>query len=151
MVVLDTDVLTVLQYGQSPEAQRVRERLRMTGELDAVSVVTHAEQLSGRLAECARAKSPEQYGVAAHRLRQTVESYQGRTVLDFDDRAATEFRRLKAAKVRIGTMDLRIASVALVHDATLITRNLADYRRVPGLRAEDWTAPARAGAENGGR
>lgn len=38
-------------------------------------------------------------------------------------------------------MDLRIAAVALTNDATLITGNLSDFRRVPGLRVEDWTAP----------
>ena len=59
--------------------------------------------------------------------------------MPFGDRAAAEFRRLKAAKVNIGTMDLRIASVVLVHDATLITCNLRDYTQVPGLKVEDWT------------
>ena len=43
-------------------------------------------------------------------------------------------------KLRIGTMDRKIAAIALTHDATLISRNLADFRRVPGLKVEDWTA-----------
>ena len=61
-------------------------------------------------------------------------------LLDFDDRAVAEFRRLKKARIRISTMDLRIAAIVLANDATLITRNLSDFRKVPGLRAEDWTA-----------
>jgi predicted nucleic acid-binding protein len=36
-------------------------------------------------------------------------------------------------------MDLRIASVALVSNATLLTRNLRDFRHVPDLAVEDWT------------
>jgi tRNA(fMet)-specific endonuclease VapC len=36
-------------------------------------------------------------------------------------------------------MDLRIAAVAVAHDATLLSRNLSDFSKVPGLRAEDWT------------
>ena len=56
-----------------------------------------------------------------------------------DDAAVAEFRRLKAAKIKIGTMDLRIASIVLANDATLITMNLRDYERMPGLKVEDWT------------
>lgn len=51
-----------------------------------------------------------------------------------------EFQRLKRSRLRIGTMDLKIAAIALVHDATLITRNRADFAKVPGLRVEDWSA-----------
>ena len=35
-------------------------------------------------------------------------------------------------------MDLKIASIALANDATLLTRNTNDFRRVPGLRIADW-------------
>jgi tRNA(fMet)-specific endonuclease VapC len=45
---------------------------------------------------------------------------------------------LKARHVRIGTMDLRIASIALSLDAIVLTRNLVDFERVPGLRVENW-------------
>jgi tRNA(fMet)-specific endonuclease VapC len=43
-------------------------------------------------------------------------------------------------KIRIGTMDLRIAAIALTHGATLLSRNLVDFKRVPELEVEDWTA-----------
>jgi predicted nucleic acid-binding protein len=55
-------------------------------------------------------------------------------------------KRLKSSvlyvgeKVRIGTMDLRIASIALANGFTLLTRNLVDFQQVPGLKVEDWTA-----------
>ena len=35
-------------------------------------------------------------------------------------------------------MDLKIASIALANDSTLLTRNTNDFQRVPGLRIEDW-------------
>ena len=34
-----------------------------------------------------------------------------------------------------------IASVALVHDLTLVTHNTADYQYIPGLRLDDWLIP----------
>lgn len=36
-------------------------------------------------------------------------------------------------------MDLRIACIALVTSSTLLSRNLRDFRKVPGLAVEDWT------------
>jgi tRNA(fMet)-specific endonuclease VapC len=36
-------------------------------------------------------------------------------------------------------MDLRIASIALVNSCTVLTSNLKDFRKVPGLLVEDWT------------
>jgi tRNA(fMet)-specific endonuclease VapC len=40
--------------------------------------------------------------------------------------------------VRIGSMDLKIACVALAHDATLLTRNTTDFAQIAGLRIENW-------------
>jgi tRNA(fMet)-specific endonuclease VapC len=36
-------------------------------------------------------------------------------------------------------MDLKIAAIALANQATLISRNVNDFRRVPGLDVQDWT------------
>jgi tRNA(fMet)-specific endonuclease VapC len=55
-------------------------------------------------------------------------------------KAATEYQRLRGLKVRIGAMDLKIAAIALANDATLWTRNMVDFRKVPGLKVEDEAA-----------
>jgi len=60
-------------------------------------------------------------------------------ILTFNEASAVEFRKLRQARVRIGTMDLKIAAIVLAHGATLLTRNLVDFRKVPGLKIEDWT------------
>ena len=39
-----------------------------------------------------------------------------------------------------GTMDLKIAAITIANDATLLTRNVVDFQRIPNLRIEDWTA-----------
>ena len=36
-------------------------------------------------------------------------------------------------------MDLKIASIAIANDALLLTRNLSDFSKIPGLRVEDWS------------
>lgn len=55
-----------------------------------------------------------------------------------DDRFAPAYGRLVAAMTRskrlIAPMDLLIATAALLDDAPLVTRNVKDFSRVPGLR-----------------
>jgi tRNA(fMet)-specific endonuclease VapC len=66
-------------------------------------------------------------------------------VLDFDPACAEEFGRVRGQLLQRGiavnTVDLMIASVALVHDLTLITHNTADFQHIPGLRLDDWIKP----------
>ena len=66
-------------------------------------------------------------------------------VLDFDHPCAEQFGKVRGGLLRQGisvpTADLMIASVALVHDLTLVTNNTADFRRIPGLRLDDWLTP----------
>ena len=60
------------------------------------------------------------------------------TILLFDERAADQFENLRAARIRLGTMDLKIAAIALVNHALLLSANRRDFERVPGLRVENW-------------
>lgn len=61
-------------------------------------------------------------------------------MLPFDTSALERFQGLWLLRLRIGTMDLKIAAIALAHDATLLTRNRRDFAKVPGLRLDDWSA-----------
>jgi tRNA(fMet)-specific endonuclease VapC len=60
-------------------------------------------------------------------------------VVYFDDKAATLYEKLLTQKLRIGTQDLRIASIVLSQNAVLLTRNRQDFSHVPGLQLDDWT------------
>jgi len=60
-------------------------------------------------------------------------------VLPFDEPAAIEFDAFRSQGVRIGTMDLRIAAIAVSNDLAVLTRNTVDFGQVPGLHVEDWT------------
>jgi tRNA(fMet)-specific endonuclease VapC len=54
------------------------------------------------------------------------------------NRAAALRSDLAAAGTPIGPYDLLIAATALEHGATLVTNNVAEFARVPGLGVEDW-------------
>ena len=140
MVVLDTDVLTLLQRQHGAEYARLAARIAACDDEIYVTIVSFEEQMRGWLAFAANARTPEQYASATRRLNEMRLDFEDRAVLLFDDRAVVEFKRLKAAKIKIGTMDLRIASIALANSAALVSRNLSDYQKVPGLQVEDWTA-----------
>jgi tRNA(fMet)-specific endonuclease VapC len=66
-------------------------------------------------------------------------------VLDFDHPCAEEFGKVQGSLLQQGisipTADLIVAAVALVHDLTLVTNNVADFRRIPGLRLANWLVP----------
>lgn len=66
-------------------------------------------------------------------------------VLDFDSACANQFGMVRAQLLQVGIsvsrLDLLIASVALVHNLTLVTHNTADYRNIPNLRLDDWLVP----------
>ena len=73
-------------------------------------------------------------------LERVLTDFSLQQVLPFDEQAARTFDELLAQRVRIGTMDLRIASAASVRGMIVLTRNVVDFQAVPGLRLEDWTA-----------
>jgi tRNA(fMet)-specific endonuclease VapC len=140
MVILDTDHMTFLERQESPDLERLAARLaQLPPEEITTTIVTYEEQSRGWLAFIAQARTLAQQINAYRKLSRHLDTYRRTTVLEFDERAAVHYQRLRHARIRTGPMDLRIAAIALVHDATVLTRNLADFRRVPGLKVEDWT------------
>jgi tRNA(fMet)-specific endonuclease VapC len=142
MVVLDTDHVSVLEWQTGAEYDRLISRLERLGTDDvATTIVSYEEQTRGWLAYLARARKLAQQIEAYRRLHRHLDVYQRIRVLDFDESAAVAFQGLKQLQNRIGALDLRIASIALSHGATLLTRNRVDFERVQGLKFEDWTRP----------
>ncbi len=80
----------------------------------------------------------------ALRIAPSVEGFlQGISILPLTSEAARHYARVRAELEALGTpigpLDLLIASHALSVGATLITTDLGEFRRVTGLRCEDWT------------
>jgi tRNA(fMet)-specific endonuclease VapC len=141
MVILDTDHLSLVHFPESAAAVRILARLFSMGiQQVTTTIVTYEEQTRGWLKEIAGAKDLSREIEAYRRLNRNLDGFRAVHVLDFDALAADEFQRLRQMKIRIGTMDLKIAAITLVRDATLLSGNLRDFKKVPGLKVEDWTS-----------
>src|SRR5205807_3547089 len=133
---------SALEWGSGGAGQRFIARLdKLSAGAAATTIITFEEQMRGWLSVLARSRLPVQQVEAYRRLKRLLANYLAIPVLDFDYGAFAEFERLLSLRLRIGTMDLKIASIALTQDATVLTKNLKDFGRVPGLRVEDWTRP----------
>jgi tRNA(fMet)-specific endonuclease VapC len=139
-VLLDTDHLSVLEWQEQPACDRLLERLdRLPPDDIATSIVSFHEQVQGALAYLKRARRPEQIVAAYVKLEAIWRWFLKMNVLSYTIEAQGRFGELKPRCRRVKTMDLRIASIALVTDSTLLSRNLRDFSQVPGLVVEDWT------------
>jgi tRNA(fMet)-specific endonuclease VapC len=105
----------------------------------AFSLVSFHEQLLGCHNYISRARTTPNVVRGYDLFNQVFQRYRIAVVLPFDAAAATTFDGLAPRRLRVGVMDLRIASIALSHGLIVLTRNLRDFRKVPGLSVEDWT------------
>ncbi len=139
MYILDTDYLSFLDRGGT-KAQPLLQRLREVDSTQvAASIISYEEQMRGWLSYVAKAQTMAKQVEAYRQLKQQLTNYCMIPILEFDEQAAQEFQRLKKSYPRLGTMDLKIASVALVNQAIPLTRNRSDFGKIVGLHVEDWT------------
>jgi tRNA(fMet)-specific endonuclease VapC len=128
---LDTSVCVELIRGR---AARLLKRMAQRPTADfALSSITLAELQYGA----------EKSARPLHQ-RQTLEKFLVPfAILDFDKDTTVAYGRirvqLEAAGTPIGALDTLIAAHAVSRDLTLLTRNIREFRRVSGLKAEDWT------------
>jgi tRNA(fMet)-specific endonuclease VapC len=138
MLILDTDHLVEYQKGTSAEAHRLKERLVQQSQPFGTTIISVEEIMRGWMAAIRRVREPRDQVNAYLKLRRLFQFFAVWHVLDWDESAAQEFDRLRLAKIGVGTMDLKIASIALSRNATLLSRNRGDFERVPGLVVDDW-------------
>jgi tRNA(fMet)-specific endonuclease VapC len=127
---LDTNTASHIIKGNPA---RVRERLLKVPMADVgISVVTEAELRFGV------ARKPQ-----ATRLAMVVEEFLVRVeVLPWDSEAARSYATLRAELEEVGepmgNLDLMIAAHALALGVVLVSNDRV-FRRVRGLKVEDWT------------
>jgi tRNA(fMet)-specific endonuclease VapC len=137
--VLDTDHITLLQRNHPAVISRFTA---LPPERIAVTVVLAMEQVRGRLAQIHRAQTAREVVNAFARFQEALHFYRTVLVLPYDETAAAHFSRLRhILQHRPGTQDLRIASIALSHGATLVIRNQRDFEGIPELPLADWSFP----------
>ena len=136
LFVLDTDILTLYYHNNPVVVQRVDAH--SPAEL-AISVLTVDEQLTGWYTLTRQALRPEEVARAYARLGETVVRLARWRILPYTESAIARAAALKALRLNVRLMDLRIAAVALEHQAVVVTRNRRDFGRVPGLSVEDWS------------
>jgi tRNA(fMet)-specific endonuclease VapC len=138
MFVLDTDTLTLV-YTAHPKV--IARRASVSGSEIAITVVTRIEVLQGRFDFLLKAATVAEQVRAQERLDATETLLASiPSILPLTEEAAEEFQRLRQNKKlkKIGRADLLIAAITMVNGATLVTRNLKDFRQVPGLLIENW-------------
>lgn len=126
---LDTNVCIRVLRDRPPSA-----RARFNAEAGGlcISAVTLAELLHG-------AAKSDRLAEKRHEVERLTARLE---VLPFDDEAAGHFGDIRAGLERqgrvIGPYDLMIAAHARSRGLAVVTGNLGEFSRVPGLRCEDW-------------
>jgi tRNA(fMet)-specific endonuclease VapC len=129
---LDTNICVYALKHRPPE---VLERLQAVGKAAvALSVITVLELRQG-------AEKSQQAAANHGRLDLFLGPLR---VLPFDEEAALAGARLRAHLERlgrpIGDLDSLIAAQALAREMILVTNNIREFERVPGLAVENWVS-----------
>ncbi len=137
---MDTNHVSLIDRA-GPESTRILARIAaLPPDSVAVTLISYEEQVRGWMAGIAQIRSVDRQRDAYTRLDQMREYYCLTPVVPFDDEAVAQFQSLWLRRLRVGTMDLKIAATALACQAVLVTRNIKDFSQVPGLALEDWSA-----------
>jgi len=137
---LDTDHISFLQRRSGSEFSRLAVRMAQHPLTDfALSIVSFHEQILGAHNFINRARTNTDMIRGYTLLLETLQGFATAPVLPFDAGAIALFDELRSQRVRVSTMDLRIAAIAMSHNLMLLTRNVSDFSKVPGLVTEDWT------------
>jgi tRNA(fMet)-specific endonuclease VapC len=138
MILLDTDHFSVLTDKRHTRHSALVERLQQSVDAVCIPVISVEEQLRAWLAQIRRVRNGRDLVYPYDRLIRLLTTLEEWKMARWTEAAADELENLRRARIRIGTQDLRIASIALATGALLLSANLRDFQKVPGLHVEDW-------------
>jgi tRNA(fMet)-specific endonuclease VapC len=139
MYILDTDHISILdRSGLAAQPLLVKLALVNPSQV-ATTIITYEEQMRGWLSYTAKTSIIAEQIAAYQKLERHIANYRRILVLSFDEKAGEVFHNLRKQYPRLGTMDLKIASIAISNQSTLLTRNTRDFSQITNLPIEDWT------------
>jgi tRNA(fMet)-specific endonuclease VapC len=136
LYVLDTDILSLYQQGNDAIRNRIAQH--SPDEL-SVSIISVEEQLSSWYTMRRRVKGRERLAIAYERFTENVRMLSSLQILSFSLEAINRYEQLLRSKLGVKGNDLRIAAIAMVNSAIVVTRNRIDFEQIPGVQVEDWS------------
>ena len=137
MIFMDTDHLSVLEIPDSTSRNRLVSRLVLSlDEIIGTTMVNIEEQMRGWIASISKERQSHRQVRSYQKLAGLFEFFRPYHIGLFDDAAANLFDQFN--NIRIGTMDRKIAAIAIANNALLLTANSRDFEQVAGLRFENW-------------
>lgn len=134
--ILDSSTITLLEYSDKNVIEALDQH---RSDVVVVSTVSVEEALGGWYACIRQAKTYHDQAKASKSIAHTMMLMNRFPIVAVTEDSLRRAESQVKAKLNIGRMDLKIAALALELDATVVTNNLRDFSRVPGLKVEDWS------------
>jgi tRNA(fMet)-specific endonuclease VapC len=137
--ILDTDTVSLFLEGNSLISKRAASRFPDV----AITIISVQEIFNGWAGKINDPAQSKKLVWLYTKLWRTTEFFKQVTILSFTDIAETYHQNLLTdnkllSKKRL-EKDMRIAAIALAHNAIIVTRNQKDFELVSGLTSEDWS------------
>lgn len=136
LYLLDTSIVTYLRHGH---VRVVGQLAAHTSDTVAVTSINVEEVLGGWYAKLRRVRTKVEIAAASLLLADSTMLLGQFPIFPLTESALDRFDQLARLRLNIGGMDLKIAAIALELGAVVVTNNLRDFGRVPGLVVEDWS------------
>jgi len=137
LYVLDSDTIRLLR----DRHPIVESRVLAVSNPDriATTVINVHEAIMGWHTYLIKAKTPKEVEHGYQEFARTVAGFAGLPILPYSQIAIARCETLVKLKLSVRKNDLRIAASTLEAGGIVVTRNLRDFQRVPGLTCEDWS------------
>jgi tRNA(fMet)-specific endonuclease VapC len=137
--ILDTDHISLFLGNHQPTYDRVRREFANC----SVTIISVHEVFNGWAGKLGRIANEDARIIAYDKLYSASYFFQSLTIVKYELSASHLYQQLIQANPTLDKRrlenDVRIAAIALTHNATVVTRNRKDFGLVPGLTIEDWS------------